>query len=148
MINELLPQPHYTIDPQVIPPNREIAAPNNAPLTSPIINMAKNDPTFANIFCCYDDETIISFSKSFSQFRIGDNNRSLLLAIAHYLTLHVAINRNMTATLARQSADGKTLATLDLKNLNMGNWNLTSFGLEYESLLKPAIAFAGMAFGI
>lgn len=138
-----------TYTPDIKVPNFEIPVPNRPEGTEPdtLVKMAKYDPSLSGVFCCYSDDEIVEFCNHYQSFRLPGlySDRSLLLAVAHFLTLHTSINRNMASVMGRQATKPTPLYPIDEKATD---WRLTSFGIEYQNLLKPFRAFCSQSWGI
>jgi hypothetical protein len=119
------------------------------------VYLAKNDPRYSPLFGCYEYTEIASVLDAYLCFHICGcgGQRSVLLAAAHFVQLHTEIN---PATLigwmkmaSKPTAVMSPLPDAILKSKHGDrHWNLTTYGMEYQEIRKPAIALAGLAWGI
>lgn len=122
-----------------------------------LVNEVRSDAVLSGVFECYDDDELGYILASYNNFRLhlttqAISNRSVILAAAHFVSLHGNIQRNMQATMARQVQKASPVEPIvkDVVNSKYGSnhWKLTSYGIEYESLSVAGNTFYSQSYGI
>lgn len=123
-----------------------------------LVSIARNSTLTADVFKCFADvelEDIVRTYGGFFRLQLTDqviSDRSVVLAAAHFVTLHGLLQRNMSATAARQSTKGTPISPLMHQVISSEyggqHWMLTSYGIEYQQLQVVANQLSSLAFGI
>ena len=122
-----------------------------------LINIAREDVLMESVFECYDDDELIQILASYSNFRLHLNslpisNKSVILAAAHFVSLHVGLQRNMSATAGRQVQKGSPISPIAKDSVigayGLTHWYLTTYGIEYKQLESSGNSFSSFATGI
>lgn len=118
------------------------------------VYLAKNDPMYEPLFGCYDYHEIAAALDRYLCYHICgcQGSRSVLLAAAHFTQLHTQINPATVTAWYRQATKPTAVLSpfpdaLIKSKHGQQHWNLTTYGLEYQEILKPARALAGLAWG-
>lgn len=122
-----------------------------------LLDLINSDSIISDALSCYSQDEIESYLNIYSSFRLHlisqkDSDRSVILAMTHFLKLHTDINRNMSATSARQVTKGTKIEPISANSIisqyGQNHWLLTSFGIEYQQLQVCGNVYSSLAFGI
>lgn len=122
-----------------------------------LLQLARFDFLVSEVFKCFADVELESILTQYETFRLHltsqtISDRSVVLAAAHFITFHEQLQRNMSATAARQVIEGKPIAPITsdvaLSKYGATHWSMTIYGIEYQQLAVGGNEFSSMAFGI
>ena len=121
---------------------------------------AKTNVLYEPVWKCFEWDTVAMLLDSYSNYQLctSGGEWSVLLAATHFVQLHMRINPNFGMAASKQAALGRAVTPMHpavlhnrgIINSNYGSnhWSMSTYGLEYQTLLKGPVALAGMAWGI